>query len=94
MGTQLSNACCGHCGNCRDHPATAIPARERAEGASAAPRTAPIDLPPSPLFATGEHVQHARFGDGEARGVDEERITVAFAEAGEKVVHAEYLSRP
>ncbi len=60
------------------------------DGASAAPIT-DLAAAPSP-YAAGEQVHHPRFGDGEVRGVDEDRITVAFAEAGEKTVLRGYLS--
>jgi ATP-dependent DNA helicase RecQ len=86
---------CGHCDNCRDRPATAIPARERAEEAHAAPKVAPIEVAPPPPapFAAGERVHHAQFGDGEVVRTAEDKVTVAFAEGGERVVQAGYLAR-
>jgi ATP-dependent DNA helicase RecQ len=84
---------CGHCDNCRDRPAERLAEADRA-AESAAPEVAPIEVtPPSSPFAAGERVQHAQFGAGEVRGTDGEKITVAFAEGGEKIVQADHLAR-
>jgi len=87
---------CGHCDNCRDHPATAAVTPVEPSSAAEAPWIGP---PPEallasqspPPFEVGDRVRHRRFGEGEVQGLDGERVTVGFSKAGTKVIQASYL---
>ena len=85
---------CGHCDNCRDHHAERL---AEPVPAPAAPEVAPQvlaagALPAEPLpFNAGEAVRHRSFGPGEVVSVEGDKVTVAFAAAGEKVIQASYL---
>jgi ATP-dependent DNA helicase RecQ len=59
---------CGRCDRCR--------ARERDRG------TAPLPGPRSGPFAVNDRVRHVRFGIGTVTGVEPDRVTVAFDDAG------------
>lgn len=84
---------CGHCDNCRDRPAKALAARAQQDERAVPKVDVTEAAKEGPPFAEGDRVHHPQFGDGAVQGVEEDRITVAFAEAGDKVVHAEYLLR-
>jgi ATP-dependent DNA helicase RecQ len=92
------DADCGHCDNCRDHPATAAvsPAGPAPGGEVpwiGPPPEALLASQSPPPFQVGDRVRHRRFGEGEVTGMDGARATVAFAKVGTKVIQASYLKR-
>ena len=88
---------CGHCDNCRDHPATAAVTAVEGPGKGAeVPWIGPVPeafvaAQSGPVFQVGDRVRHRRFGEGEVLGVDGARATVGFAKAGTKVIQVSYL---
>lgn len=80
------DADCGHCDNCRDHPAeTAAPVHVHR------PEPALTEAEPLP-FAPGDVVRHRSFGRGAVEEVTPEHVRVRF-DAGPRTVRADYLSR-
>ncbi|MDB4940858.1 MAG: ATP-dependent helicase RecQ [Labilithrix sp.] len=76
---------CGHCDNCRDHPAEIAAPVERASSDPHLPEA--VEMP----FAAGAQVEHASFGKGVTVEVTPEHVRVEFEDVGEKTVHADYL---
>jgi ATP-dependent DNA helicase RecQ len=79
---------CGRCDHCSGADAVETPAAPRPPQ----PHELEVLDPNAAVFATGQAVQHAEFGRGEVVVAAGERITVAFAAAGERTVHGRFLS--
>jgi ATP-dependent DNA helicase RecQ len=85
---ELPGKPCGRCDHC-----TGTDAVERV-AAPRPPRAHELEVFDADVavFTAGQAVEHAEFGRGEVVVAAGERITVAFASAGERTVHGEFLS--
>lgn len=91
FGEAASGTGCGHCDNCTSGAAAV--AQEVADVA-AKPRPRRSGRPLVAAFSVqpGERVKHATFGVGQVKGVDGQRVTVAFANGVEETVRASWLA--
>jgi hypothetical protein len=79
---------CGHCDNCRRAVHRQVLASEETTMKAG---DAPVDVETSPAFRVGEAVSVPVYGWGEVRGIEDDRVEVAFPDGTTKKFKPEFL---